>query len=90
VLALSILAWVALIKLRDLTTPTAIQSDATPLAWTQEQSHPGDSLRPVSAAVPPSWLPDPSRRHEVRWWDGTRWTEYVQDAGQPATDQPYV
>ncbi|HUC36123.1 MAG TPA: DUF2510 domain-containing protein [Acidimicrobiales bacterium] len=45
---------------------------------------------PAAAAgeAPPSWQPDPSRRHEFRYWDGTRWTEHVSDAGQQATDPP--
>jgi hypothetical protein len=34
-----------------------------------------------SAVVPPQWLPDPSGRHELRWWDGGRWTEHVSNGG---------
>lgn len=32
------------------------------------------------------WLPDPSGRHQLRWWDGQRWTDNVADGGQTATD----
>lgn len=32
------------------------------------------------------WLPDPSGRHQLRWWDGNEWTEYVSDQGTQATD----
>lgn len=28
----------------------------------------------------PDWYPDPSHAHELRWWDGDRWTERVSDA----------
>ncbi len=28
------------------------------------------------------WLPDPEGRHQLRWWDGTAWTEHVSDQGQ--------
>ena len=35
---------------------------------------------------PPGWHPDPSGRHELRYWDGTRWSEHVSDAGQVSTD----
>ncbi|MFM8828482.1 MAG: DUF4190 domain-containing protein [Actinomycetota bacterium] len=35
---------------------------------------------------PQEWLPDPSGRHELRWWDGTQWTEHVSDAGETSTD----
>lgn len=38
--------------------------------------------------VDASWLPDPSGRHELRYWDGQRWTEAVADAGQAAEDAP--
>jgi Protein of unknown function (DUF2510)/Bacterial PH domain/Short C-terminal domain len=33
-----------------------------------------------------SWLPDPGGTHELRYWDGTAWTEHVSDAGQTAQD----
>lgn len=36
--------------------------------------------------VPPSWQPDPSGRHQLRYWDGTAWTEHVSDAGSQSTD----
>lgn len=35
---------------------------------------------------PQEWLPDPSGRHELRWWDGAQWTEHVSDAGETSTD----
>ena len=35
---------------------------------------------------PGAWHPDPSGRHELRWWDGTRWTEHVSDRGATSTD----
>jgi hypothetical protein len=28
-----------------------------------------------------SWLPDPSGAHELRYWNGTSWTEHVSDQG---------
>jgi hypothetical protein len=37
---------------------------------------------------PASWLTDPTGRHDHRYWDGTRWTDHVADAGVAATD-PY-
>jgi hypothetical protein len=33
-----------------------------------------------------AWQPDPSGRHELRWWDGGRWTENVSDGGRPGVD----
>ena len=37
---------------------------------------------------PQEWLPDPSGRHQLRWWDGAQWTEHVSDHGEATTDQP--
>lgn len=34
----------------------------------------------------PSWLPDPTRAHELRYWNGSSWTEHVSDQGTPAQD----
>jgi len=36
--------------------------------------------------IPASWHPDPSGRHELRYWDGTQWTEHVVDRGEQSTD----
>ncbi|GAA5144270.1 AIM24 family protein [Nocardioides marinquilinus] len=32
------------------------------------------------------WHPDPTGKHELRYWDGSQWTEHVVDAGQQSTD----
>ncbi len=37
---------------------------------------------------PQEWFPDPSGRHELRWWDGTQWTDHVSDDGETANDEP--
>jgi hypothetical protein len=36
--------------------------------------------------TPAGWYPDPSRRHEFRYWDGTRWSPQVSDGGLATTD----
>ncbi len=36
--------------------------------------------------TPAAWHPDPTGRHDHRWWDGERWTEHVADAGVAAID----
>ena len=28
-----------------------------------------------------AWHPDPTGRHELRYWDGTQWSEHVSDGG---------
>ncbi|WP_183095882.1 DUF2510 domain-containing protein, partial [Nocardioides stalactiti] len=33
-----------------------------------------------------AWHPDPTGRHELRYWDGTQWTEHVSDAGVQSTN----
>ncbi len=35
----------------------------------------------------PGWHPDPSGRHEHRFWDGSSWTASVADAGVVTVDQ---
>ena len=32
------------------------------------------------------WHPDPSGRHQQRYWDGQAWTDAVADGGQQSTD----
>jgi uncharacterized protein YxjI len=34
----------------------------------------------------PGWYADPYRRHQVRYWDGSSWTEHVGEDGQQGTD----
>lgn len=51
---------------------------------------PGAPMAPALPPAPPApaggWHPDPAGRHELRWWDGHRWTESVSDAGSPGSD----
>jgi hypothetical protein len=37
-------------------------------------------------AAPPQWAPDPFGRHELRYFDGIRWSEHVSDRGAPSID----
>ena len=37
---------------------------------------------------PPGWNRDPYGRHEVRYYDGTSWTEHVSDQGIQGIDPP--
>ena len=36
--------------------------------------------------TPAAWHPDPLGRHELRWWDGQRWSDSVSDQGAVSTD----
>jgi hypothetical protein len=42
----------------------------------------------TAAAAPAAWYADPSKRFELRYWDGAEWTEHVARGGQQFTDQP--
>lgn len=42
------------------------------------------SQQPSSA--PPGWHPDPSGRHQFRYWDGHIWTAHVSSYGVTAHD----
>jgi hypothetical protein len=41
---------------------------------------------PSPTAQKPDWYPDPSGRHQQRYWNGSLWTEHVVDNGLQATD----
>jgi hypothetical protein len=64
---------------------------ATPVA---EEPAAAAVVAPVEPApvaeptVPAGWYADPSGRFELRYWDGTAWTEHVSRAGQQFTDPP--
>lgn len=36
--------------------------------------------------TPANWHPDPTGRHEYRYWDGSRWTDHVSDQGITGSD----
>ena len=42
----------------------------------------------ATPAVPAGWYADPAGRFELRYWDGSTWTEHVSRAGQQFTDPP--
>jgi putative membrane protein len=56
-----------------LSSPVAPQSPAVP---------------PPSSLPGPGWYPDPSGRHQHRYWDGGRWTEHVYDEGRTSVVDP--
>jgi uncharacterized protein YxjI len=39
-----------------------------------------------TGSTPPNWYPDPSGRHELRYYDGTTWTEHVSSSGRQSVD----
>jgi Protein of unknown function (DUF2510) len=77
-------------------TDTTTESAAG--GWTSgsessESSSWGGSAQQAAAAaatpsVPAGWYADPAGRFELRYWDGSAWTEHVSRGGQQYTDPP--
>jgi hypothetical protein len=61
---------------------------ATPTAVTPAAAAPAAAPEPAAPAVPAGWYADPAGRFELRYWDGSTWTEHVSRAGQQFTDPP--
>jgi hypothetical protein len=53
---------------------------------TQAPAAPGTTTLPPPASKAAAWQTDPRHRHQLRYWDGGRWTEYAADNGQQVTD----
>ena len=37
-------------------------------------------------STPAGWYPDPTNRHQNRWFDGNDWTDHVADGQAVSTD----
>ena len=48
----------------------------------------GDGVAGASTTQPADWYPDPSSRNELRYFDGTNWTEHISNAGERGIDPP--
>lgn len=74
------------------TRPRRRPSDPPPVLEGLSEAPPADrfglgSSHPPPAALPPAgWYPDPSGRHEQRYWDGKGWSEHVSDQGERSLD----
>ena len=82
-------------------TPTPVAANPTPSpaanptpvsqpAATAASSNPvtATSSSVGDAVAPAAWYPDPSGRYELRYWNGSAWTEHVSRNGQQFTDPP--
>jgi putative membrane protein len=47
---------------------------------------PAERSSNIGAPIPAGWYPDPSGRHEQRYWREGEWTEHVSDKGATAVD----
>lgn len=61
------------------------QRPTQPAAWLASPA-PGTVAAQAAHQAPPGWHPDPRGRHELRWWNGFRWSEHVSDAGAQTID----
>ena len=68
-------------------TPEPAAASYTPAAATAYTPAPA-AAAPATPAVPAGWYADPAGRFELRYWDGSTWTEHVSRAGQQYTDPP--
>jgi Protein of unknown function (DUF2510) len=68
-------------------TPTPAATSSAPASVA-----PAAAARPAepapTPAVPAGWYADPAGRFELRYWDGSTWTEHVSRTGQQFTDPP--
>jgi hypothetical protein len=46
----------------------------------------GQHTPAASASAAPGWYADPSGSHEMRYFDGNRWSEHVSNGGVVSTD----
>ena len=71
--------------LRRPTSASAPAATTTPFQATTQLA---TTTTVSTTAAPAAWYPDPSKRFELRYWDGAEWTEHVARGGQQFTDQP--
>jgi len=65
--------------------PQAQPPTYQPAPAAQPAAQPAAAAAP---AVPSGWYADPAGRYELRYWDGSAWSEHVSRAGQQFTDPP--
>ena len=79
---------------RSTTNTAGVTTASTPSATTVAATSSSDAGYAANTgvtatpAVPAAWYKDPSGRYELRYWNGTTWTEHVARGGQQFTDPP--
>jgi Protein of unknown function (DUF2510) len=70
-------------------SPTPVSQPAATIASSTATTTASNTASSVGDAVAPAaWYPDPSGRYELRYWNGSAWTEHVSRSGQQFTDPP--
>jgi hypothetical protein len=65
---------------------TAATSASTPVVTSAVNTSVASSVG--DAAAPANWYADPAGRFELRYWNGSAWTEHVSRNGQQSVDPP--
>jgi len=56
------------------------------LALLTKRFRPPRAVSPPLPPIGPQWAPDPTRRHDYRFWNGSSWTAQVADHGVVSID----
>ena len=70
-------------KAEELQPAVPASTPATPFATA---SSPSAAATGATPNVPADWHKDPSGRFELRYWNGTAWTEHVATGGKQSID----
>jgi hypothetical protein len=70
-------------------TVSAPEADTAQTDTSSVETDPAASAAESSVPeVPANWYKDPSGRFELRYWNGTAWTEHVATGGRQSVDPP--
>ena len=86
----------------EVSTLSVVSTPATSATWSSTTASSAPVSTPVvtspvntsvassvgDAAAPANWYPDPAGRFELRYWNGSAWTEHVSRNGQQSIDPP--
>jgi hypothetical protein len=86
----------------QVSSPSVASTPATSATWSSTTASTAPVSTPVvtsavntsvassvgDAAAPANWYADPAGRFELRYWNGSAWTEHVSRNGQQSVDPP--
>jgi len=82
-----LLASAVLLPLLGIQRLTEGRTTSSPSQSTSVSGSKGPAQSKPTPALLTRWAPDPlSRRHSLRYWDGSKWTDHVSDNGVQSTD----
>ncbi len=75
-------------KAEELQPAVTVANASVPSAPTAQPATaaPSSAATGATPAVPADWHKDPSGRFELRYWNGTAWTEHVATGGKQSID----